>query len=211
MPSGIYSIFSRNFGECYPLNSSYFTSHAIIPENQTFITLHTFQNSYLCPMFPSLTGNGRTWIYVANRPLNTSETEAIREKLARFCTSWAAHGNQLTAEFDIFYNQLLVLGVDEEIEAASGCSIDQTSAIFKSIDAEYHLDLFNRMNLTFLDGDKIRLVQMADINQAYQAGLITDETIFLDNTISVLADLRTAWQLPFKSSWAYKRIKSLTS
>lgn len=162
-------------------------------------------------MFPTLTGNGRIWIYVANRQLTSDEAADINSKLAAFCTNWAAHGNQLTAEFGIFHNQLLVLGVDEEVEAASGCSIDQTSSIFKQIDRDYNLDLFNRMNLTFLNEDKIRLVQLADISQAYHTGLINDETIFLDNTISVLSDLRARWQVPFKNSWAAKRIKSVSN
>jgi hypothetical protein len=161
-------------------------------------------------MFQTLTGNGRIWIYVSNRPLTADEASSINERLAVFCTNWAAHGNQLTAEFGIFYNQLLVLGVDEEVEAASGCSIDQTSIIFKQIDKEMELDLFNRMNLTFLQNDKIRLVQLADLSQAYHSGLINDETIFLDNTLSVLSDLRTRWQVPFKNSWAFKRVKTVS-
>lgn len=162
-------------------------------------------------MFPSLKGNGRIWIYAANRQLAQNEQEAIKVELSEFCASWAAHGNQLTADFDIFHNQLLVLGVDEQVASATGCSIDKATGIFQKVDAQLELDLFNRMNLTFLDNDKIRLVQMTDINQAYHAGLINDETTFLDNTISVLSELRTKWQEPFKDSWAYKRVKSLTS
>lgn len=161
-------------------------------------------------MFPSLTGNGRIWIYVANRPLSEIEQMAIKVELAEFCASWAAHGNQLTADFDIFHNQVFVLGVDEQVEAASGCSIDKATAIFQQIDEQLQLDLFNRMNLTFLQDDAIRIVKMQDLNQAYISGLIGDETTFMDNTISVLADLRTKWQVPFKDSWAYRKVKSVS-
>ena len=162
-------------------------------------------------MFPTLTGNGRIWIYVANRPLTPAESSIIEERLSVFCKNWAAHGNQLTAEFAIFYNQLLVLGVDEEIEAASGCSIDQTSAIFRQIDNEMNLDLFNRMNLTFLEDDKIRLVQLPELTQAFRVGIIHANSTFLDNTLGVLSELRTRWQVPFEKSWAFKRVKSLES
>ncbi|MBT6234645.1 MAG: hypothetical protein HOI49_00945 [Bacteroidetes bacterium] len=162
-------------------------------------------------MFPTLNGNGRIWIYVAQRPLSEEEAHKINERLAAFCTNWAAHGNQLKAEFGIFYNQLLVLGVDEEVAAATGCSIDQTSAIFRQIDSEMNLDLFNRMNLTFLQDCNIRIVKMSDLNQAYISGLISDDSIFLNNTLSVLSDLRMKWQVPFKESWAYKRVNVSTS
>jgi len=162
-------------------------------------------------MFPTLTGNGRIWIYVANRPLTETESLTIQERLSVFCENWAAHGNQLTAEFVIFHNQLLVLGVDEEVEAASGCSIDQTYAIFRQIDKEMNLDLFNRMNLAFLDEDKVRLVQLPEITQAFRVGIIHPQSTFLDNTIGVLSDLRIRWQVPFEKSWAFKRVKSLES
>ena len=162
-------------------------------------------------MFPALKGNGRIWIYVANRPLTETEQMAIRVELVAFCASWAAHGNQLSADFDIFHNQIFVLGVDEQVEAASGCSIDKATAIFQQIDGQLELDLFNRMNLTFLDNDAIRIVKMQEINQAYISGLISDETIFLDNTISVLSDLRSKWHVPFNDAWAHKKIKSVTA
>jgi len=50
-------------------------------------------------MFPSLQGNGRTWIYVANRKLTATEIAETKAKLAVFCESWAAHGNQLKSRF----------------------------------------------------------------------------------------------------------------
>ena len=162
-------------------------------------------------MFPSLQGNGRIWIYVANRKLTAIEIADTKAKLAVFCESWAAHGNQLKADFDVFHNQLLVLGVDEQVEAASGCSIDKSTAIFQQIDSELQLDLFNRMNLSFLQNEEIRIGQMQDINQAYISGLIKEDTVFLDNTISILSDLRTRWHVPFKASWAFSKIKSITA
>ena len=84
-------------------------------------------------------------------------------------------------------------------------------AIFRQIDSEMNLDLFNRMNLTFLQDCTIRIVKMSDLNQAYISGLISDDSIFLNNTLSVLSDLRTKWQVPFKESWAYKRVNVSTS
>ena len=166
---------------------------------------------YLCYMLPALQGNGRVWIYVSNRALSENEQKAIKADLLTFCKSWAAHGNQLAADFEIFHNQLMVLAVDENVEAATGCSIDKATAIFQQVDAQLKLNLFNRMNLTYLTAEGVRIVNMRDINQAYHSGVITDESLFLDNTISVLEDLRIRWQVPFKDSWAYKKVKSLTS
>jgi hypothetical protein len=162
-------------------------------------------------MFPALHGNGRVWIYVSNRALSENEQKAIKEDLSTFCKSWAAHGNQLAADFDVFHNQLLVLAVDENVEAATGCSIDKATAIFQEIDANLHLDLFNRVNLTFVKAGGIRIVKMQDINQAFHSGVITADSLFLDNTISSLSELRERWEVPFKDSWAFRKVKVLTS
>ena len=162
-------------------------------------------------MFPALQGNGRVWIYVSNRALSENEQKAIKEDLSTFCKSWAAHGNQLAADFDVFHNQLLVLAVDENVEAATGCSIDKATAIFQEIDANLHLDLFDRVNLTFVKAGGIRIVKMQDINQAFHSGVITADSLFLDNTISSLSELRERWEVPFKDSWAFRKVKVLTS
>ena len=160
-------------------------------------------------MFPSLTGNGRAWIYVSKRALQADEIAAIKQKLAVFCSSWEAHGKPLQSAFDVLYNQILILAVDEEVESATGCSIDKALAVFQEIESTYTLDLFNRMNLTFVKPDNtLRLVVMNEINQAYVSGLINNETPFLDNTLAKLSDIRARWQVPFQSSWAFRKVKT---
>ncbi|MGB0849678.1 MAG: ABC transporter ATPase [Bacteroidia bacterium] len=158
-------------------------------------------------MISSLSGDGRIWIYVAKRTLNDSEVSQIKSKLADFCSSWAAHGNQLSAGFEVYYNQILVLAVDENVAPATGCSIDSANATFQEIETEMGLDLFNRMNLAFVDDERVRLIKMNDLNQAYRSGLINEDSRFLDNTISTLADFRERWEVRFDTAWAYKRIK----
>ena len=76
-------------------------------------------------MFDSLTGNGRVWIFTSNRKLTTREVDKINAKFDVFCQDWSAHGSQLKASFQIFNDQILVLGADEDFEQVSGCSIDQ--------------------------------------------------------------------------------------
>ncbi|MBT8326228.1 MAG: ABC transporter ATPase [Bacteroidia bacterium] len=160
-------------------------------------------------MFQNLKGNGRVWIHAANRALTPSEVSTIKSKFTQFCASWDAHGNSLLAEFEIAHNQILILAVDEDHESASGCSIDKATEVFRAIDEKFQLDLFNRMNLTFLSNDEIRIVQMMDINQAYHSNIIKDSTTFLDNTVSLLVDFKSRWEVPFSQSWAFRKVKKL--
>jgi hypothetical protein len=158
-------------------------------------------------MFDSLTGNGRVWIFTSNRKLTTREVDEINAKFDVFCEDWSAHGSQLKASFQIFNNQILVLGADEDFEPASGCSIDRSTAIFQEIDQTLQIDLFNRLNLAFKENDEIVIVRMADIQSAYDLKKITDSSTFFDNSVNTLQDIRTRWKMPFSKSWAYAKIK----
>jgi len=158
-------------------------------------------------MFDSLTGNGRVWIFTSNRKLTTREVDEINAKFDVFCKDWSAHGSQLKASFQIFNNQILVLGADEDFEPASGCSIDRSTAIFQEIDQTLQIDLFNRLNLAFKENGEIVIVRMADIQSAYDLKKITDSSTFFDNSVNTLQDIRTRWKVPFSKSWAYAKIK----
>ncbi|MDG1721038.1 MAG: ABC transporter ATPase [Bacteroidia bacterium] len=158
-------------------------------------------------MFDSLTGNGRVWIFTSNRKLTTREVDEINAKFDVFCKDWSAHGSQLKASFQIFNNQILVLGADEDFEPASGCSIDRSTAIFQEIDQTLKIDLFNRLNLAFKENDEIIIVRMADIQSAYDLKKITDSSTFFDNSVNTLQDIRIRWKMPFSKSWAYAKIK----
>ena len=158
-------------------------------------------------MFDSLTGNGRVWIFTSNRKLTTREVDKINAKFDVFCQDWSAHGSQLKASFQIFNDQILVLGADEDFEPASGCSIDRSTAIFQEIDQTLQIDLFNRLNLAFKENGEIVIVRMADIQSAYDLKKITDSSTFFDNSVNTLQDIRTRWKVPFSKSWAYAKIK----
>ena len=160
-------------------------------------------------MFTELTGNGRVWIHTSKRPLSSAEQKQICAQFDSFLSQWAAHGQQLKGQFEIHYNQLLILAVDEDFESATGCSIDTAFQLFKNIDDQLDLALFDRLNLAFLIDDEFKIIRLADINTTYQAGILKDDSILLDNSIAELDALRTNWKLKFNQSWAYKKVKQL--
>ena len=157
-------------------------------------------------MFNELKGDGRVWIYASRRALNSTEVSEITEIFKDFCTNWSAHGSSLKSDFKIFNNQFLVLAVDEDFEAASGCSIDSSVEVFRRIENKYQLDLFNRLNLAFLIDNQIKIIQLAQLNTAHQQGLISADTVLVDNTISSLNELRNNWHKPLAKSWAASKI-----
>ncbi len=151
--------------------------------------------------YRDLANHSRVWIYQANRKLNDKEVTEIRNYGANFIDQWAAHGSDLQAAFEVFYNQFIVLFADESQVKASGCSIDSSVRFIKEIEKEYQLDLFDRLNLTYKSGSEIKMMAMADFQTALEKGQLNEETIVFNNLIETKGEFESKWEVPVKESW----------
>ena len=118
--------------------------------------------------FRQLSDQSRVWIYQADRQLNEKEISEIKAHGNRFINEWSAHGAAMQADFQIFYNQFIVIFADESLIKASGCSVDASIRFIKEIEAAYHLDLFDRMNIAFKVNDAIDCLRINDFQAALQ-------------------------------------------
>ena len=109
--------------------------------------------------------HSRVWVYQANRPFSASETQAIENYLAPALTQWAAHGAGLNASFEIRFQQVIVIAVDETVNAASGCSIDASTRWFKEMGAELGIDFFDR-STAVVDGDVVTLIPLTALKNS---------------------------------------------
>src|SRR5438874_7690519 len=97
----------------------------------------------------------RIWIYNASRKIEALERPAIELRLKDFIERWAAHNKKLNARYDIRYNRFILLSVDEEQAAASGCSIDESVHFLKELEKDFSLPLFDRLSMLYLKEDKV--------------------------------------------------------
>jgi hypothetical protein len=143
----------------------------------------------------------RVWIYQSNRELTAKETSEIQNTLDRFAAEWTAHNHQLKAKAEVRYNRFLVLIVDESQAGASGCSIDKSVHFLKDLEQQYGIDLFDRFNLAYRDGEQILSAPRSEFEELLKVGKIGNNTIVFNNTVKELAELETKWEVPFKDSW----------
>ena len=151
--------------------------------------------------YKDLAGHSRVWIYQSDRRMTDEEVAEIRKYGSNFLSNWAAHGSDLQAAFEVFYNQFIVLFADESQVKASGCSIDSSVRFIKEIEQHYNLDLFKRLNLTYKSGDSIQMMQMADFQKSLGNGDLSKETIVFNNLVETKADFETNWEVPVSDSW----------
>src|SRR5580698_9087632 len=99
--------------------------------------------------------NSKVRIYQSTRELNADEMARITSILNDFTTGWTAHNNQLKAKAEVRYNRFIILVVDETQAGASGCSIDKSVNFMKLVEQQFGINLFDRFNLAYRDGEKV--------------------------------------------------------
>ncbi|TVZ55733.1 hypothetical protein OD91_0998 [Lutibacter sp. Hel_I_33_5] len=151
--------------------------------------------------FKSLPNNSRVWIYQSNREFSIEEVEYISAKALLFIDKWTRHGDDLKGSFTIKYNQFLVLAVDEGFNNVSGCSIDASVRFVQELEKEFQLDLMDKMNVSFKDGDFVNIVKLFEFQQFAKDKKITSETIVFNNMINTKEELETKWEVPANLSW----------
>jgi len=145
--------------------------------------------------------NAKVWIYQANRLFSTDEEKTIQNMLNDFTTEWQAHGHALAALGEIYYQQFIVLSVDEQLTGASGCSIDKSVNLMKEIGNKFNLDLFDRLRIAYISGEEIVNCSKDEFEKQIKNGLVTKQTLVFNNLITRRSQLRTSWNIPLAESW----------
>lgn len=151
--------------------------------------------------FDTLNDSSRVWVYQSNRELSAPEIETMEVALKDFVNQWTRHGDNLKASFEIKYDHFIVLAVDESFNQVSGCSIDASTHVFKQFEKEFNLELLNKLNTAFKDGDHINVVSLADFQRYVKEEKIHPDTLVFNNMVQNKADLETSWEVPANKSW----------
>jgi hypothetical protein len=151
--------------------------------------------------FEDLDNNARVWIYQSNRAFSNNEVEIIKEKTTNFIENWLRHGDDLKASYCIKYNQFIILAVDENFNEVSGCSIDASVNLIKSIEKEFSIDLTNKLNISFKDSSNINIVTMADFQKYAKQQKITANTIVFNNMVTTKSEFENNWEVTADKSW----------
>jgi hypothetical protein len=153
--------------------------------------------------------HSRVWVYQSDRKLTGAEALQAQVLLDNFTTGWTAHNNQLLAKAEVRYNRFLILIVDESQAGASGCSIDKSVNFMKHLEQQFGINLFDRFNLAYRDGEEILSVPRHQFEDLLKAGKINTETIVFNNLAQNITELQTKWEVPFKDSWHIQLFRDL--
>ena len=151
--------------------------------------------------FENLPDESKIWIYQSNRKFSDEEVAEIQTALQAFIEEWAAHGTGLEASFEIPYNRFIVLAVNQETQAVTGCSIDSSVQFIQSLEQKYGVDLLDKMNVTFKLGEHIAHKSLLDFKKMAKDKAVTGNTIVFNNLINTVGEYREFWEVPAMDSW----------
>ena len=149
-----------------------------------------------------LPDDARTWVFGADRDLDTGATDLLLNEVDRFLSQWHAHGSPLTAARDWKYGRFLTVAVDQSTAGASGCSIDGLFRSLKAMEPRLRASLVTS-GLVFYRDKKgaIQSVDRERFTELSAKGTINRETKVFDPTVTTLGELRARFELDAAHSW----------
>lgn len=151
--------------------------------------------------FENLPLESKIWIYQSNRKFSDEEITEIDVALQSFLQNWAAHGKSLEASYQLKYNRFIILAVNQEVQNATGCSIDASVQFIQSLEKNYNVDLLDKMNVTFKLGDHVAHKTLIDFKKMAKDKAVTENTIVFNNLVNSIEEWNENWEVPAGDSW----------
>ncbi|WP_347926195.1 ABC transporter ATPase [Pontimicrobium sp. SW4] len=151
--------------------------------------------------FNTLPETARVWIYQANRSFTEQEIEEISSKLDMFIENWTAHGSDLYSGYEIKYKRFIVVGLNQNLNSATGCSIDASVHFIQQLEKEYNVDLMDKMNVSYKQGEYIAYKPLTDFRKMAKDKAVSKNTIVFNNLVANKAEYLENWEVPASESW----------
>jgi len=151
--------------------------------------------------FDELPLQSRIWVFQSHRIMSPSEQSSIDAAVKQFVQKWSTHGVQMFASHVLYHNCFVVIAADEQKQAASGCSIDSFTALFKAFGTQYNLSFFDRFSIAYILKDEVLISNLIEFKKLIADGRITQDTLVFNNLIDQRQDLYSKWEIPLKESW----------
>jgi hypothetical protein len=157
--------------------------------------------------FKTLPEESRVWIYQANRSFTEQEIQEIQSKLDMFIENWTAHGGDLQAGYTFKYKRFIILGLNQKLNQATGCSIDASVHFIQQLEKDYNVDLMDKMNVSYKQGDYVAYKTLTDFRKMAKDKAVSKNTIVFNNLVTSIGEFNENWEVPASESWHSRFLK----
>ena len=158
--------------------------------------------------FKSLPKNSRIWIFPSSEEIDFKKKGKIKERLIKFISDWTSHNKNLQASFELPYNRFIVVALNENLQNASGCSIDSLMNLIQIFEKKFNLILLDRMNVLYRDKTKkIEYATLKDFVKMVKSKSINSTTTVFNNLVINKEEYLNLWEVPAINSWHSRYFK----
>jgi hypothetical protein len=145
----------------------------------------------------------RVWAFIISKKLSNSQLDTLAEQGNNFVKSWTAHDQQLTANFRIFNDRIILVNVNESVTNASGCSIDKLTRFIKETELSLGVELLNRLLVAYQSGEHTEVVHASQIKELLSKGILSANTLVYNTAVANENELKN-WEQPLQNTWLKK-------
>ncbi len=145
--------------------------------------------------------NSRVWIYQNPALFNNEQISEIENTLMSFLQTWNAHGAPVKGFAKVMFNKFIIIMADETATQVSGCSTDSFQRKIKEIQSTYNVDLFNRLDLTFIIDEDLVNLNLSNLENSISNQQVNINTPYFNNTVLTKKELMNNWIIPAGKSW----------
>lgn len=152
--------------------------------------------------FDALPDHGRLWVFPASRPLTAEEQGLMMAEVDGFLESWAAHGRPLRSARELVEDRFLLIGVDVDVAAPSGCSIDALVHRLDALAGDLGVTLNDHTPVRYRTENDIRSVSRAEFRALAADGEVGPGVRVFDTTLTNVGERRAGrLQGPASDRW----------
>jgi len=148
----------------------------------------------------TLPEDARIWVYPSSRKFYVQEIEALKDKLKKFVEGWKVADENFKASFQLLHNRFVVFYADETTQLTNK-DIDVQVAFILQLQQEYDIELLDRMNVCFKQGEFIQYKDLKEFRKLLKSKSVNDKTIVFNNLIQTKEELENYWEVPITESW----------
>ena len=145
--------------------------------------------------------NSSLWVYHSSKPLNEPQLERLQTSLTHFVKNWKSHGQALKADFSLYLNQFVILVVHPS-SMASGCSIDGSVHLLKSLETELETEFLNNALVPIrLEDNRIVSIPFLEARKDVKTGKIARDAKVFNLSVRNLSEFRNNFQIDLMDSF----------
>ena len=154
--------------------------------------------------FNLLPPNAKVWIYQSDTNLSISNVELIDKEVKFFLNNWSSHNKEIESSYEIRYNRFLIIGLNENVNLASGCSIDKSVNFIKNLQSILKVNFLNRLDVAYKIGNKINSISLSEFQKMIRENKLSEDSIVYNNMIDTKKLYLNSWETTIKNSWHKK-------